>query len=90
MQSRGVFPLSTCPKRLPDFTASKHPCVHDVRADQSGFDAVQVLGPQLVGQRLVETDGSKLTRTVILKEESKHHQGINTRPKVVSCRTRES
>lgn len=53
----------------PDFTACKHARVHDVGADQGGFDAVEALRQQLVGQRLVETDGSEFAGAVILEEE---------------------
>lgn len=53
----------------PDFAACEHPRVHDVRANQGGFDAIHALRQQLVRQRLVETDGSKFTGAVILRRE---------------------
>lgn len=52
----------------PDLAAFKHAGVYDVRADQSGLDAVDFLCKQLVCQWLVETNGSKFTGAVILKE----------------------
>lgn len=45
----------------------EHPSVHQVRTHQSHVDAVLLRGFQLVAQRLVEPDGTKLAGAVILQ-----------------------
>lgn len=51
----------------PDLAAFEHARVHDVRTHQGGLHAVQLLGQQFVGQRLVEAHRGELTGAVVLK-----------------------
>lgn len=53
---------------LPNLAAFKHACVHDIGAHESRLNSLNLLGQQLVGQRLVEAHCSKLTGTVILSQ----------------------
>lgn len=60
------------------FTAFKHPCANEIRADNCGFNTSLPQVPQLRYQSLKKADSCKFTCTVICKMREKHVSSIIT------------